>query len=152
MYSIIANVIYVIIETKQYRTRQDWVGKVIHWELCKKLKFGLANKWYIKNPESVRENKTHKVLWHFEIQNGSPNLDQTTRTNYSQKKKKKKKIKKNLPNCGFCCPCWLQSEIERKQKENWKNCGTWKWRWYQLWFEASVQSSNDWYRESRIWK
>ena len=24
---------------KEYKNRHDWVGKVIHWELCKKLKF-----------------------------------------------------------------------------------------------------------------
>ena len=30
------------------------------------------------NPESVRENETHKILWDFEIQTDSPNLGQTT--------------------------------------------------------------------------
>ena len=24
---------------KKYKTKHDWVGKVIQWELCKKLKF-----------------------------------------------------------------------------------------------------------------
>ena len=24
---------------KEYKARQDWVGKVIHWELCEKFKF-----------------------------------------------------------------------------------------------------------------
>ena len=24
---------------KEYKTRPDWAGKVIYWELCKKLKF-----------------------------------------------------------------------------------------------------------------
>ena len=24
---------------KEYKTRYDWVGKVIHWEMCKKMKF-----------------------------------------------------------------------------------------------------------------
>ena len=28
----------------QYKTTQDWVGKVIHWELCKTLKFDDTNK------------------------------------------------------------------------------------------------------------
>ena len=32
---------------KEYNTRHDWVGKVIHWELCKKFKFDHANKWYM---------------------------------------------------------------------------------------------------------
>ena len=34
---------------KEYKTRHDWVGKVIHWELCKKLKFDRMNKWYMLN-------------------------------------------------------------------------------------------------------
>ena len=53
---------------KEYKTRHDWVGKVIHWELCKKLKFDHAKKWYMHNPASVLENGTHKLLWDFEIQ------------------------------------------------------------------------------------
>ena len=24
---------------KKYKARHDWVGKVIHWEICKKFKF-----------------------------------------------------------------------------------------------------------------
>ena len=35
-------------------------GKVIHWELCNKLKFDHSTKWY--KPESVLEKKTHKFL------------------------------------------------------------------------------------------
>ena len=46
------------------------------------------------NPESALENETHKVLLDFEIQNGPPNLGQTTRSSDSQQKKKKKKRKK----------------------------------------------------------
>ena len=51
-----------------YKTRHDWVGKGIHWELYKKLKFDHANKWYMPNPESVRENETYKLLKDFEKQ------------------------------------------------------------------------------------
>ena len=29
---------------KEYKTRLDWVGKGINWEMCKKLKFDLTNK------------------------------------------------------------------------------------------------------------
>ena len=32
------------IAPKEYTRRHDWVGKVIQWELCKKLKFDHANK------------------------------------------------------------------------------------------------------------
>ena len=41
---------------------------MIHWELCKKLKFHHTTKWYMHKPESVLENETHKILWDFEIQ------------------------------------------------------------------------------------
>ena len=40
---------------KEFGIWQDWVRKVIHWELCKKFK-------------SVQENETHKLPWDFEIQ------------------------------------------------------------------------------------
>ena len=53
---------------REYKTRHDWVGKVIHWELCKKLNFDHTTKWYMHKPESVLENETHKILWDYEIQ------------------------------------------------------------------------------------
>ena len=52
---------------KEYKTRYDWVGKVIHWEMCKKFKFDHTNKWYMHNPAPVLENATHKLLWDFDI-------------------------------------------------------------------------------------
>ena len=52
---------------KEYKTRHDWVGKVIHKEMCKKLKFDHTNKWYMHNPAPVLENNTHKLLWDFDI-------------------------------------------------------------------------------------
>ena len=52
---------------KEYKTRHDWVGKVIQWEMCKKFKFDHTNKWYMHNPASVLENDTRKLLWDFDI-------------------------------------------------------------------------------------
>ena len=52
---------------KESKTRHDSVSKVIHWEMCKKLKFGHTNKWYMHNPEAVQENDTHKLQWDFDI-------------------------------------------------------------------------------------
>ena len=46
---------------KEYKTKHDWVGKVIYWELCKKSKFEHTNKWYIHNPAFLLENYTHKL-------------------------------------------------------------------------------------------
>ena len=41
--------------------------ELIYWELFKRLKFEHANKWYMHKPESVLENKKHKILWNFKI-------------------------------------------------------------------------------------
>ena len=41
---------------KEYKTRHDWVGLVINWELCKEIKFGHTGKWYMHKTESVLEN------------------------------------------------------------------------------------------------
>ena len=49
-------------------TRHNWVGKVIHREMCQKFKFDYTNKWYMHNPKSVLQNEMDKVLWDFEIQ------------------------------------------------------------------------------------
>ena len=53
---------------KEYKARHDWVGKVIHWEMCRKFQFDHTNKWYMHNPAPVLENGSHKLLWDFNIQ------------------------------------------------------------------------------------
>ena len=65
---------------KKYKTGHDWMGKMINQELSKKLRFDHINKWYMLKQESVRENETHKILWNFEILNGSPNPSQKNRS------------------------------------------------------------------------
>ena len=47
---------------KLYKNRHNLVGKMIHWELCKKFKSNYTNEWYMLNPESTQENEKHKVL------------------------------------------------------------------------------------------
>ena len=44
------------------------MGKVIHWESCKKFKFVHTTKWYMDYPEPVQENETLKIPWDSEIQ------------------------------------------------------------------------------------
>ena len=45
-----------------YRTRHDWVEKMIHWELCRGLNFDRATKWCVYRLESIRANKKHRFL------------------------------------------------------------------------------------------
>ena len=53
---------------KEYKRRHEWVGRVIHWELCKQLRFSHAGKWYEHKPESVLENEKSQLLWDFEVE------------------------------------------------------------------------------------
>ena len=84
---------------KEYKTRHDWVDKVIHWKMCKEFKFDHTNKWYMHNPAHILENNTHKLLWDFVretdhlISARGPDLIIIN-----------KKKKENLQNCRFCCP------------------------------------------------
>ena len=41
---------------------------MMNWEMCKKLKYDLKNKWYIHNFTAVQEDDIHKLLLDFEIQ------------------------------------------------------------------------------------
>ena len=62
----------------KYKKRHDWVGKLIHWELCKRLNFVHIDKWYTYKPAFNQGNETFKILWEFQVQNGSPNPDKKT--------------------------------------------------------------------------
>ena len=53
---------------KEYKTKYEWVGKMIHWKFCKRLKFDYASKWHMHKPKFDLENEIHKILWDFEIQ------------------------------------------------------------------------------------
>ena len=114
---------------KEYKARHDWVGKVIHWEMCRKFLFNHTNKWYMHNPAPVQEKDSHKLQWDFNIQ--TDHQIPTRRPDLIIINKKKKE--ENLQNCRLCCPGGPQ--IWRKVKrriststllENWKSCGTWK--------------------------
>ena len=118
----IANVDYAVTETKpsitcskleqkEYKATQDWVGKVIHWEMCKKFIFDHANKRYMHNPAPVLENDIYKLLWDFDIYTdhlisaGRPDLILIN----------KKKL--NLQKYRLCCPGRPQNKTQRMWKE-----------------------------------
>ena len=47
---------------KEYKRRHDWVGKKIHWEVCKEEGFIVNEKWYEHLPEPVLQNEGYKIL------------------------------------------------------------------------------------------
>ena len=67
--------------TKECKNRYDWVGKMIYWELCKKLKFNHTDKCYMHKSESALENKKQKILSDLAIKTDS--LIQKTRPNFT---------------------------------------------------------------------
>ena len=97
---------------KEYKARHYCVGKLIHWEMCKKFKFDHADKWYTHNPEPVQGNDTHKFLWDFDIK--TDHLISTRKPDLIIINRKKKE---NLQSCRLCCPGRPQNKTERIWKE-----------------------------------
>ena len=98
-------------------TKHGWVGKVTHWEMCKKSKFNHTNKWYIHNPAAVLE--THKLLWEFDIH--TDHLISTRRPdliiiNNNNNKKKKKRFCKIVDFAVLSDHRIKLKECEKKSK------------------------------------
>ena len=53
---------------KEYKTRHDWIGKVIHRGMCKLLKFDNTTQQHLRKPKFILENETNKIPGNFEIQ------------------------------------------------------------------------------------
>ena len=81
---------------KEYKTRYEGVGEVIHWEMCKKFRFDHTNKWYTHNPAPVLEYNTHKFLWDFDIHTDYLISARRPDLIIINKKKKKREIAKLL--------------------------------------------------------
>ena len=52
---------------KEYKRRDDNLGKIVHWKLSRKFNFEAGDKWYEYEPESILENEDYKILWDFSI-------------------------------------------------------------------------------------
>ena len=69
---------------KEYKSSQDWVEMVVYRELFKRLKCDHIDKRYMRKPETLLENETHKIHWDFEIkhitQKNRPNLNRQVET------------------------------------------------------------------------
>ena len=99
------------------KTRHDWVGKVIHWEMCKTFKFDHTNKWYMHNPAPVIENDTHRLLWDFNIHSDQlistrrPDLIIINNNNNNNNKQ-------NLQNVDFAVPADHRIKLKECNKKD----------------------------------
>ena len=90
------------------------MAKVIHWELCKKLKPDHSTKWYIHmfKPESVPREWDKQNSRGFKNTNRSLNPGQKTRPNDNLKKK----AKKRTSNVGdFAVPVDHREKIKENE-------------------------------------
>ena len=53
---------------KECKKRHNWMGKRIHWDVCKKNKIEVKEKWYEHEPAPVTENEECKILRDFNVQ------------------------------------------------------------------------------------
>ena len=102
---------------KEYKTRHDWVSKVIHWETCKKFRFNHTNKWYMYNQASLLENNTHKLLWDFDIQTNHRISARRPDLIIINNKKKKKKKKRTCKIVDFIVPADQRIKLRECEKE-----------------------------------
>ena len=118
---------------KEYKARHNWQGKVISWELCKRLKFDNITKWFIHKPESFREKMSRIKFSEISNDNLSihPDLKRKKElghlvnfalpANHRMKRKKKKKRKerkkerKKTKNRQIIWYCW---KTKKEKTEN----------------------------------
>ena len=116
---------------EEYKTRHDWVGKVIHWELCGKFEFEYMNKWYMHNLASVLENETHKLRRDFDIQ--TDHLISARRLDLISINKKEK-VKKKERTCwivDIAVPAGHRVKLKESEKKDKYLDLTWKLK--RLW-------------------
>ena len=107
------------------------VGKVIHWEMCKKFKFDNAKKWYMHNRTPVLENDTQTLmeLWYT---NGSPNLGQKTGSYNNQQKME------------ICKSAKLSTSLSWKNVKREISTSTLQENWNTMEYDGDTYTNYDW--------
>ena len=131
---------------REYKTRHKWVGKMICWELCKKFRFDHTKKMIYAQPR-IRAGKwnTQTFATQTDHQISTRRLDLVI----VSKKKRTCRIV-NFAVRLFKGLNWKKAKSEKSTEsllENWKNYGTWKWRWNLLQLVRMVQSLKVWYMD-----
>ena len=116
---------------KEFKTRHDWVDKVIQWELCKNFKFDYENNAQPRIRPEERDTQTSQGNT-----NRSPNFGQPTRHRDSQQKKRQPTDR--IVDLAIQADSRvILKESEKRDKyhdlaRELKKYGTWTWRWYLL--------------------
>ena len=52
---------------QEYMRRRDWMGKKIHWGVCRKYGLEAKAKWHEHEPQAISENEGYKIMGTFNI-------------------------------------------------------------------------------------
>ena len=110
---------------REYKRRHDWVGRKIHWGVCRKIGFDVNEKWYKHEPEKVVENDSWKILWDFTIQ--TDHVIEARRRDMVIIDKTKNECK----IIDFACP--FDSRIEEREKDKMKDYSGLKRELKKIW-------------------
>ena len=109
---------------KEYKTRHDWIGKVIHRNCARNWSSNVRTngKWITQN------NETHKLHWDFEMQTNQ--LISARRPDLIIINKKERTCR--IVDFAVLADHRLKLKECRKRDKyllgNWNICGIWKWR------------------------
>ena len=102
-----------ILAQREYKRRHDWVGRKIHWEVCRKIGFDENEKWYKHKPQKVVQNDSWMILWGVTIK--TDHVIETRRPDMLIIDKTKNECK----IIDFTCP--FDSRIEEREKDKMKD-------------------------------
>ena len=114
-----------LLAQREYKKRNDWVGRKIHWDVCRKIGFDVNEKWYKHEPEKVVENDSWKILWDFTIQ--TDHIIEARRLDMVIIDKTKNECK----IIDFVCP--FDSRIEEREKDKMKGYNNLKGELKKIW-------------------
>ena len=110
---------------REYKRMHDWVGRKIHWEVCRKIGSDVNEKWYKHGPDKVAENDSWKILWDFTIQTDHVIVARRPDMVIIDKTKNECKI------IDFACP--FDSRIEEREKDKMKGYNNLKRELKKIW-------------------
>ena len=110
---------------RDYKRRHHWVGRKIHWEVCRKIGFDVNEKWYKHEPEKLVENDSWKILWDFTIPTDHAIEARRPDMAIIYKTKNECKI------IEFACP--FDSRIEAREKDKTKGYNNLKGELKKIW-------------------
>ena len=98
------------------------MGKVIHWELCKKFKSDHTTKWYKHKQAPFLENEMHKILWDLKIEADylipARRTDVVIINKINKKTKQKQTNKKPCRLVDFVVPADYSEKIKESETKD----------------------------------